>query len=461
MWRIPFLGMAPIIVSGYLTHGPDGVLHGALNDKLENHAHGSDTMYAINVDGSTKWTVKLDPHPDPQSYNNTHHFYGHAEGINGTVYAITSWNELLSVDALDGGIKWKYTAPYALVALPQYGLPAAGEMLVARDNTVYLVESTPRLNYSSPYENILHAIDSKGALKWSFNYSDSLSQATPPVLDPDGTPWVMHSGLIEVIHPDTGTVKWSMEAGSQFHLQGRLTFAADGSAFLVHYEDASWKVTRLSIEDGSILGKVSFSPRTRDPLSVKQYIWFGSKVVNVEDMTEDETCILRVYDFDFNNLSSFPCFDVSHRWKFGSVQNVEGAKEEMFVAVQGNSTVARSGTDGHVVWDAHISVQGMYDGLIVGQVSFGQDGTVFVWNAGGPDWERYDLYVYAIRNGKEAWSVQSALSSTLTMADGTTYVEGTTYDDDLKHRSEIIAVGADGFEMWRYNEGVQAAVVVV
>jgi outer membrane protein assembly factor BamB len=439
MLRTLFLGVAPATVFGWsyptLTLGPDDVLY---SDHMES-------LYAINGDGSTKWIFDADEIMGP-----------HAEGLNGTVYATTpgTYNEqlatLFALDSSDGSIKWKYQ----LAENRTNRITSEGEqpLVVGADGTVYL---TSRDRMSDPYHHDFRvdAIDAKGALKWTYAVADGIGRG-PSAVGVDGTVFVRSRQSLDALRPDTGTVRWSLELEGSEQLK---VIAEDGDVFVLHGDvfAASSKpvLSRLSNEDGGILWKIPLSACQELQWQFVRSMTLGrNQELYVNGLAENGTCSLGAFDFKGNALRSLPCFS-----SFAHHEPHYGNEEDMFVTVTSVNVLAHSGADGRLLWN--VSVPDRFPQTDAAR--FGQHGTVFVWTD-----SRFNnvAHAHAIRNGEVAWSVQTGGASQQIMSkDGTTYVQGFVScqkGHDCSDPLEIVAVGADGVEKWRYTP-TEAAVELV
>merc|ERR1712070_1169693 len=153
---------------------------------------------------------------------------------------------------------------------------------------------------------------------------------------------------------------------------------------------------------------------------------------------QDGVCSLRVFDFQGNSLRKLPCLEGSPRYS---------NEEDAFVTTLGYGNVSvHSGTDGHLLWNVNVpDATDFFPPRLQRSADFGRDGTVFVRD------HTYE-HMYALGNGKVAWILQTGGGEPPVMSeDGTTYVQGLHNQGHGIETFEIVAVGADGEEKWRYT----------
>ena len=178
-----FVGNTPMI-------GADGTIYA-----------GSDNgnFYAINPDGTQKWVFQTE---DYWETNPT-------IGTNGTIY-FDSNNFLYALNP-DGTLKW--TLPFRACSSPALGT----------DGTIY-VNSTD-IAYS---EGTLNAIYPSGTLKWTCKTAKNLY--SHPSIGADGTIFIMsQDNTLYAINPD-GSKKWQNSYSSNFF--GYAAIGSDGSIYV-------------------------------------------------------------------------------------------------------------------------------------------------------------------------------------------------------------------------------------
>jgi len=395
-----------------LTLGSDGVLHSQFNNSL----------YAVNSDGSTKWIFEADHNGSMGS---------HREGLNSTIYTIwkgglhTQPDTLFALDAVDGSVKWKREMD-GLRKLSEYPV-------VAKDGTIYATSALVHCVNGTTID----AIDAVGDVTWTFNTSGCGSLRT---LGADGTVYVNSATSLDALLPATGTVKWSVALGDR--AGDRLdVFTKADNVFVSDRNHTHSVLLSFSNEDGSILWHQPF-PSWSGDVRIRPWMVLGSNnevFINSVNLT-DGTCGLSVLDFNGSALRKLPCLPDSPFYSW---------EENLFVTMPvGNTVVAQSGTDGRSLWNVSIGEE------VSKGVNFGHNGTVFVWTAGNSA----DAHAYAIQDGILSWSAQTDGAMEQVMSeDGTTYISGAP---PFVNGLEIVAVGADGAEKWRYKP-TQPAVEVV
>ncbi|MBW3621979.1 MAG: PQQ-binding-like beta-propeller repeat protein [Armatimonadetes bacterium] len=224
--RAPFIGPQSLKVrwefkAGGIMWGPvvgrDGTLYAPSNDGF---------LYAINPDGSQKWTFPLE---NGKAAPGQHAVIG----SDGTIYATGS--SLFAVTP-DGKEKWRFAAP----GLGGFQAPTIGpDGLVyqtSTDGTVYALDAqtgekrwskqiTPGVRNQAPISftkdgdpivsvrkggipNVFR-LDKQGNVKWSFTGPDEMRSAT---VGDDGTLFVASKvGSLFALNPDTGEVKWKQD----------------------------------------------------------------------------------------------------------------------------------------------------------------------------------------------------------------------------------------------------------
>lgn len=164
----------------------DGTIYLAVNP-LNVGWTGGYPIYAINPDGTPKWSYSLDTRASAL-----------AVGPSGTIYVgtncdgkyiMTSW--LLAVNP-DGTTKWRYTALPCVIYYPAIGEPA-----VDAAGRIYL-----------PATDGLHAFNPDGTQAWFFPTSGAGLGGTP-VIDGNGEVYYGVDRHVYALHPD-GTRDWSV-----------------------------------------------------------------------------------------------------------------------------------------------------------------------------------------------------------------------------------------------------------
>jgi len=162
------------------------------------------SLYAINPDGTEKWRFPtLGGVASPPAIAN-----------DGTVYA-GSWNGYLYAINPDGTEKWR---------LP-VGSPVRSSPAIANDGTVYVAMSSRRVLR----DGSLCAINPDGTEKWRFPVASYYESS--PAIGCDGTVYVgSWNGYLYAINSD-GTEKWRSPIGS--HVRSSPAIANDSTVYVV------------------------------------------------------------------------------------------------------------------------------------------------------------------------------------------------------------------------------------
>lgn len=395
-----------------------------------------------------------------------------AEGSADTLYTATTGGSLMSIDKSNGDVQWQYQRA---ALLPE----AKGKPAVARDGTVFLeyYENIDKRHFSPSVLDVLH---NNGTMKWSRNLTDEYVA----LLDPDRGVLVgdkVHSHLAEddsilevaqmkMLSVETGEVKWRWTSPEASDVKP-LFFLEDDSVLVLlrtvkwggeHYAEeggASISLLRLSGEDGRTLWTVSSTGF--NTVFEHSYVYLGrdkvyvNEWIGVDGMTE-----LRAFDFDGNSLFSVPrlaetnCFGTPYPAESLPVFNADG---DAFIVNQTcastdlnrnltQSVLAYSGANGSLLWQSSEFDFGVTNTWQT-SLEMGQDGSTLIATCQKP----HLSFASAIINGQVAWKSPinvniDGLSHPITADDGTTYLLG--YE-------EVIAVGSDGLEKWRYSDTAQ------
>jgi parallel beta-helix repeat protein len=182
--------------------GSDGTIYiGSSDNKL----------YALNVDGTVKWTytliyILIGAHVKALSI-----------GADGTIYATTSDsdNRLYALNP-DGTLRWAYKTPGNNIGTPT----------VAADGTIYF----------GCTDGNLYALYNNGTVKWTYKAGPTVyCTGGGPVIGSDGTIYFESGeeynnyGRLHALNPD-GTLKWKYTIGG--NLQGSPTISPDGTIYV-------------------------------------------------------------------------------------------------------------------------------------------------------------------------------------------------------------------------------------
>jgi len=161
-------------------------------------------VYAVNPDGTIKWTYETDPNVRIGSSfaigtDNTIYFSVH-DVYTGEPKLGELWEENCTLYALnpDGTLKWKYNTGKSV--------SIGSSPVIAEDGTIYL-----------GVNDVFHAINPDGTLKWTYTVDPGFVAANglfpndiicTPAIDSDGTIYFgQRSFYFYALNPD-GTLKW-------------------------------------------------------------------------------------------------------------------------------------------------------------------------------------------------------------------------------------------------------------
>ncbi|MGE5416446.1 MAG: PQQ-binding-like beta-propeller repeat protein [Acidobacteriota bacterium] len=138
-------------------------------------------VYAVNFDGSEKWTFQADGEIDAAP----------AIGRDGTLY-VSSKNKLYAIDPESGTEQWSVD------------LPNAGAQSIGVDSTIYVA------TMATMGGGKVYAFTPDGTKKWEWQTSDNL--CTAPVIGGDSTIYVgSEAGKVYAINKD-GKQQWELQA---------------------------------------------------------------------------------------------------------------------------------------------------------------------------------------------------------------------------------------------------------
>ena len=161
-------------IEGSPTIGIDGTIY---------IADSSGSLYAINPDGTQKWNYT----PSSSSI-----YGGIAIGVDGTIYFVDSNKKIYALNP-DGTKKWEYFSPNDVYV----GTPAIGS-----DGTIYI----------GNYDGNLYAFNCDGTVKWTYTTGDHIYYSSPAI-GADGTIYfVCDNGDFYALNPD-GSKKWNFTTG--------------------------------------------------------------------------------------------------------------------------------------------------------------------------------------------------------------------------------------------------------
>lgn len=388
------------------TFGVDGALHLSLGT----------SFYAMNIDGSIKWTFDDAIFP----------IVAHKEGSSGSIYIVAQSSSgtdriYYALDGMDGSLQWQRTSQVK-ESCDWYVM-----QLLVSDSTVYFVCENERIE----------AIDASGVWKWT----EWFPNATQVDVGPDGGLLmlteekehddVLYHHSISALQPGNGAVKWTRTTATAGFLDGWAI--SKGDIFLAPVRGDKIDLLHLNGEDGSILWNVSYTKmRNMPPFHLSPISGCNGEVYAKGLEDDDGVCHLRAFDFDGNALHDLPCLSF-----YSTRQNEDGTEEDIFLGPTGpGNFIAYSGTTGNFLWNASIAGGGYFpqdfgpDGTV--------DGTVFVEES------LHHKDVVAIRDGYEVWRTTPFMGA-LMAKDGTTYLQR---EDYLERVLNIEATDQNGNLKW-------------
>ena len=204
--------------------GADGILYFGT-------CQGPGTFYAINPDGTTKWTLQP---TEEASFETTALLTEDGTLYVGMYFTETNEGTLYALDSDDGGEQWTFEVPSAIYVSPKIG--ADGTIYFADETTFYAVNPDGTEKWSLVTDNwpwygslaigaddtiylltdySLYAVDPNGTAKWSFATDD---MAGSTAIGSDGTIYIaVWNDKLCAVNPN-GTEKWSVDGDASFYL---------------------------------------------------------------------------------------------------------------------------------------------------------------------------------------------------------------------------------------------------
>jgi len=211
LWNFP----TPSAVLASPTVASDGTIYIAAYDRV---------VYALNPNGSVKWTNNL-PEPTYIYFTAFTAVYGTpAVGGDGTVYVPSENGKLLALNPTNGAIKWVYATPVTMTTNTDstidtnynglYASPA-----LAADGTIYF----------GSFDRNLYALNPDGSLKWTNRFGSTIFAS--PVVGRDGTIYCgCDNGRLYAVDPN-GTQRWSFNTGPR-PITASPAIGADGRVYI-------------------------------------------------------------------------------------------------------------------------------------------------------------------------------------------------------------------------------------
>lgn len=202
------------------------------------------SVYALNADGSLKWTFVTDDRVRSTP----------AIGEDGTVYVGSLDDNLYALDPATGTSKWAFTTGGNIFITS----PA-----IAADGTIYIGSD----------DNNFYAINPDGTQKWVFTTGAQVRSGAG--IDKDGIIYVgSNDAKVYAINPD-GTEKWSYETGARVEpypiidADGTIYVGSSDGNFYAFNPDGTLKWTFATADANAITGSAA--------IGLDGNIYFGTK----------------------------------------------------------------------------------------------------------------------------------------------------------------------------------------
>ncbi|MDB4794665.1 PQQ-binding-like beta-propeller repeat protein [bacterium] len=189
-------------------------------------------LYAINRDGSKKWSFKIGGKDDP--FTSILERILHPSpvvGRNGVIYIFSTDDNLYAINP-DGSKKWSFKVDSAVLSSPAFkvGRAVLSSPAIGTDGTIYV----------GSYVGNLYAINPDGSKKWAFKVDSAVLSS--PAIGNDGTIYVgSEDNNLYAINPD-GSKKWVFKfgvvnsGGFNWH-NGFWTIGNDGTVYVGSGDD--------------------------------------------------------------------------------------------------------------------------------------------------------------------------------------------------------------------------------
>ena len=316
------------------TVGPDGTVY-----------VGSDsgTVYALNDDGSEKWTFKTGGRV----------FADPAIGLlNGTIYVGSSDGRLYAINP-DGTEKWAFNAD---------GPIGQASPAIGAEGTIYVGTS----DVDNPK---LHAVNPDGTRKWTYDGNGAFFS---PAIGSDGTIYVVTGGLVgpgklHAIRPD-GTQKWAFS-----DVMGPFVSPAIGSDGTIYV--------------GSALGGNVYAI---NPDGSQKWVFETGPIMAAPSIGPDGTIHIIAQGEGGNGNGTLHALnpDGTRKWAFemGPAVGDLGATQRPTPAIGANEIVYAGSKDGHLYAinpDGSQKWAFSTDDPVVPSPAIASDGTIYVQTATG------------------------------------------------------------------------------
>ena len=210
---------------GYRFKGSIWAMHPSIDNEGTIYIPGIDLL-AINPNGTEKWSFDLGP--------GWHEFMCPVVDENGTVYlgTFSSIGNYFYAVNKDGSLKWSvsegqlyappiigndgilyYTKGHSIVARYKNNGTLKWENSITED-TIY---SSPTIGndgtiYFGSIDEHIYAVNPNGTIKWKYDTGPSWVHGSAAIAD-DGTVYMGSDDKLYAFYPNNGTVKWQIESG--------------------------------------------------------------------------------------------------------------------------------------------------------------------------------------------------------------------------------------------------------
>lgn len=285
------------------------------------------TFYALNSDGTQKWSLSLTTESGSQElYDGSP-----ALGSDGTIY-VTSQNGNLYAISQSGTINWTFTTNNSA----DIRVGAA----IATDGTIYINDR----------EGHFYAVNPDGSLKWSFAHAGGGN--SNPAIASDGTIYFgSNDDNLYALNPD-GTVKWNYTTGG--NVDSSPSIGADGTIYFGAADNMFYAVN----PEGGLNWSYDFgSQRTMGAPAIGTD---GTIYVGVRDN--------KLYAFNSGGSLSWST-EFTKRFIFASA--TLDANGNLYMGNDDGNLYALAQDTGEILWEVQT-------GRIFSSPTIGEDGNIYV-----------------------------------------------------------------------------------
>ncbi|NDV62042.1 PQQ-like beta-propeller repeat protein [Puniceicoccales bacterium CK1056] len=207
IWKFETGGL--IIASPAIS--PDGTIYLASNDSF---------LYAVNPDGTQKWVSEAVDSYSPINSSPVLNQEGD------TLYFGNEEGELFALDAISGSKRWSFAVP--------------NDPLIPDDEKEVAIVGSPAIGsggdiYFGSEDGSLYALNSSGALRWSFETIETIRSS--PAIAADGTVYfAAQDGYLYALDSE-GFQLWETFVGDVFYCSPAID--ADGNILICGYDGSS------------------------------------------------------------------------------------------------------------------------------------------------------------------------------------------------------------------------------